>query len=184
MTIQTPHGEVVEPAPRHAYFGGSIEGRPGSRAVLTVLDRGGVRGLVHDGSSWWRIGEIEDKAFGRQRPAAGSADPIDRCYGVQNGCYSGSPSLPAGCPGTGNNCGTIMSYCHLLPGGVGGNISLGLGTSSPYGVLPGRVPDRMASHVLTQAGANPGCLDHTVADLIFSDSFESGNASAWSARVP
>ena len=36
--------------------------------------------------------------------------PIDMCYSGEPGCYSGPTSLPPG-------GGTIMSYCHLLPGG-------------------------------------------------------------------
>ncbi len=35
--------------------------------------------------------------------------PIDMCYGVESGCYSG-PSVPT--------LGTIMSYCHLTSGGI------------------------------------------------------------------
>jgi metallopeptidase family M12-like protein/S-layer family protein len=36
--------------------------------------------------------------------------PIDMCYSGEPGCYSGPTSLPPG-------GGTLMSYCHLLPGG-------------------------------------------------------------------
>ena len=36
--------------------------------------------------------------------------PLDHCYNGESGCYSGPESLPPG-------GGTIMSYCHLLPGG-------------------------------------------------------------------
>ena len=36
--------------------------------------------------------------------------PIDQCYNLEAGCYSGPTSLPPG-------GGTLMSYCHLLPGG-------------------------------------------------------------------
>ena len=43
--------------------------------------------------------------------------PIDMCYNAEAGCYSG----PVVNPGPGG--GTIMSYCHLLPGGFG-NIDL------------------------------------------------------------
>jgi hypothetical protein len=35
--------------------------------------------------------------------------PIDECYNLEPGCYSG-PLVPSQ--------GTIMSYCHLLPGGL------------------------------------------------------------------
>jgi hypothetical protein len=39
-------------------------------------------------------------------------DWTDECYSGESGCYSGPTSVPAG-------KGTIMSYCHLLPGGFG-----------------------------------------------------------------
>ncbi len=37
--------------------------------------------------------------------------PIDQCFAGESGCYSGPTSLPAG-------GGTLMSYCHLQPGGL------------------------------------------------------------------
>jgi metallopeptidase family M12-like protein len=43
--------------------------------------------------------------------------PIDMCYAAEGGCYSGSVVNP------GPLGGTIMSYCHLLSGGLG-NIDL------------------------------------------------------------
>lgn len=36
---------------------------------------------------------------------------VDHCYGSEGGCYSGPLSVPA-------EKGTIMSYCHLRPGGA------------------------------------------------------------------
>lgn len=45
--------------------------------------------------------------------------PVDGCYAGEAGCYSGPTSLPPG-------GGTIMSYCHLLPGGEA-NINLTFG---------------------------------------------------------
>ncbi|MDA8020158.1 MAG: zinc-dependent metalloprotease [Thermoanaerobaculia bacterium] len=419
ITIQTPDGEVVRPAPRHLYFGGSIEGRHGSRAVVTLLESGGIRGIVYDSESWWRIGDVEeqdrkrsivrrvdpgegeefhcgngdlppdldslvagvrdhdeashaeathdarkvadkgtaasytariafetdeeylgrfggntadatdyvgdlvalgsmvytdevatswqvqsvnlwtttdpwdespgscalyefgkywndnnsgvdrtiahmlsgksansgvawvgvlcDDTFGSfpivtggcvevptningadyggdygftggidgnldiNSPAplwdsvavlheighnfnsphthcyngiGGSSDPIDMCFSGQTNCYAGPTSLPSGCPGSGSNCGTIMSYCHFQPGGISGNVSLTLGESWNYGILPDRVPDRMNAHVVSQADSNPGCLDLVPNDSIFSDGFESGNTSAWSSTSP
>ena len=41
---------------------------------------------------------------------------IDQCYSGESGCYAGATSLPPG-------GGTIMSYCHTLPGGLD-NINL------------------------------------------------------------
>ena len=46
--------------------------------------------------------------------------PIDTCYAGEGGCYNGVESLPPG-------GGTIMSYCHLLPGGDA-NINLTFGS--------------------------------------------------------
>ena len=90
----------------------------------------------------------------------GSDDHIDHCYGAQGGtCYSGTTELPDGCPGSGNQCGTIMSYCHLLTGGMN-NIAFTFGENFQYGVEPGRVPDRMSAHVIARAAAYPGCLDY------------------------
>ena len=45
--------------------------------------------------------------------------PLDHCYNQEAGCYSGPTSLPPG-------GGTIMSYCHLLAGGLA-NINLVFG---------------------------------------------------------
>jgi cysteine-rich repeat protein len=55
--------------------------------------------------------------------------PLDRCYAQENGCYGGTvvPSQ-----------GSIMSYCHLLPGGIG-NIDFGFGN-----VVGGVLRDRIA----------------------------------------
>jgi hypothetical protein len=44
------------------------------------------------------------------------APPIDMCYSGESGCYSGAVSVPPG-------GGTIMSYCHLRPGGFA-NVNL------------------------------------------------------------
>lgn len=35
------------------------------------------------------------------------ADPIDKCYNKEDGCYDGAPECPA------SGKGTVMSYCHL-----------------------------------------------------------------------
>jgi len=86
----------------------------------------------------------------------GNASPVDQCYGSETGptCFSGTPSLPGP---QGQGSGTIMSYCHLRPGGFS-NISLTLGQGHPYGVAPDRVPTRMREHVQARAIAYPGCL--------------------------
>jgi hypothetical protein len=94
-------------------------------------------------------------------PDTSYPDPVDPCYAA-GGCYSGPTGLPSGCPGPGQGCGTIMSYCHLRTGGYG-NIALTFGgsvldgSSHLYGIFPERVPERMHAHVLSRAGS--GCLD-------------------------
>lgn len=110
-----------------------------------------------------------------------NAAAVDNCNAGQcgtTGCYCGSTSLPAGCPGSGSGCGTIMSYCHLLTGN-NGNITMTLGLGHPFGVAPERVPNRMRAHVEAIAGSNPACLAPLGNDPIFSDGFESGNTGAW-----
>lgn len=113
----------------------------------------------------------------------GNGQPVDECSNIEagEGCYAGVQRLP--CASVGAGCGTLMSYCHLLSGGFG-NIEMTFGQDHPFGVEPDRVPDRMRSHVLSVAGSNAACLAPQVSDLIFSDGFESGDLSAWSAVVP
>lgn len=116
----------------------------------------------------------------------GNSNPIDPCYGGEcggSGCYCGTTGLPAGCPGKGYGCGTIMSYCHLRSGGFS-NLSLTLGQGHPYGVEPERVPQRMSSHVADRANWYPGCLDYMVPGYIFADGFSDGGTGAWSVSVP
>ena len=47
--------------------------------------------------------------------------PLDHCYNQEAGCYSGPVSVPAG-------GGTIMGYCHILPGGMP-NVNLTFGAT-------------------------------------------------------
>jgi hypothetical protein len=113
----------------------------------------------------------------------GNANPVDQCYGGEcglSGCYCGATSLPCATPGAG--CGTIMSYCHLLSGGLG-NTSPTFGLGHPFGTAPGRIPARMSAHVLSTAAQNPSCLAPTLPGTLFDDGFESGNTSAWSGAV-
>ena len=111
---------------------------------------------------------------------AGGASNVDECYGSQTDCYSGATSLPVGCPGSGQGCGVIMSYCHLLGGGLS-NIDFTFGEGHPYGVEPERVAARMTSHVISRAASNPGCLD--AIGSIFTDGFESGNTNSWGETI-
>jgi len=112
----------------------------------------------------------------------GNPQPIDECIPSNWGqsCQGVSGQLPANCPGNGNACGTIMSYCHGL-GGTISEISLTLGLGHPYGIEPERVPAVMSSHV--QARASSSCLAFPGGSGIFSDDFESGDESAWGLVV-
>lgn len=88
----------------------------------------------------------------------GSSQPVDECSASEcgrPGCFCGTPTLP--CSTAGAGCGTVMSYCHLLSGGAG-NITFTFGEGHPYGVLPGRVPQRMRTHVADRALLHPACL--------------------------
>lgn len=78
--------------------------------------------------------------------------PIDKCY---DQCTSEPKVLP--CEQRGGGCGTILSYCHLLSGGMS-NIGLTMGLDHIYGDQPERVPGRMAAHVASVAGRAPECL--------------------------
>ena len=55
----------------------------------------------------------------------------------------------------GQGTGTIMSYCHLMSGGV--NTSFTFGKGHGYGVKPDRVTDNMRSRLLQKAAGSP-CL--------------------------
>jgi hypothetical protein len=85
--------------------------------------------------------------------------PVDKCSNDEANnpwydCHSGTEQLP--CSGQ-SGCGTLMSYCHQLSGGYS-NIALTFGDGHPYGFLPDRIPTRMNSHVIKEAGKNPGCF--------------------------
>ena len=99
----------------------------------------------------------------------GNASPVDECYNGEGGCFGGTETLP-GPLGAGS--GTIMSYCHLLSGGLS-NIALNLGTRHPYGVEPVRVPNLMRDHVESRAGSFPACIRPTTIDLIYYSGLES-----------
>jgi hypothetical protein len=103
----------------------------------------------------------------------GSSSPIDQCYSGEcaNGCSCAANTLPGP---AGVRSGTIMSYCHLLPGNYG-NMALSFGTGHPYGVMPDREAVRMSSYVVSTAAGNPSCLALVAGGLgLFSDGFEGG----------
>jgi len=91
--------------------------------------------------------------------------PVDTCY-CDSSCFSGActAGLPAGCPSTGSACGTIMSYCHLLPSlqrnlawTFGGSLA-DASTTHQYGVSPRRVVTTMGDTIAAAAARYPSCL--------------------------
>ena len=85
----------------------------------------------------------------------GNANPVDQCATESGtGCFTGTPSLPGP---LGQRSGTIMSYCHLLTGGLS-NIESTFGAGHAFGTLPERVPAQMRQHVLDRAAGNAACL--------------------------
>jgi hypothetical protein len=93
----------------------------------------------------------------------GNSNPVDLCYSGEDD-YSGMSSLglpgigslTGGTAGAGN--GTIMSYCHLLNGGLD-NITMTFGLNHSYGKAADRVPQQMSACVQSTAQSHPGCLD-------------------------
>jgi len=89
----------------------------------------------------------------------GNSAPVDLCYNSANcGTQLGLPgenSLSGGT--TSEKPGTIMSYCHLLPGGYS-NISFTFGQNHVYGIDAFRVPDVMKNHVAAASSSFPDCL--------------------------
>jgi hypothetical protein len=100
-----------------------------------------------------------------------ASDPVDSCYvsetvdaGGVNSCASSTAQLPGVGSLTGGNVGggdgTIMSYCHLLAGGLS-NISRSFGESHSEGVSASRVSERMARAVENAYGYSSSCIATT-----------------------
>ena len=90
----------------------------------------------------------------------GNSAAIDSCYTGEcggSGCACGATSLPQNCPGGGQGCGTIMSYCHLLSGGMS-NISMTFGQGFAFGDEPERQAEYMTDRVIAANSSYPGCL--------------------------
>jgi hypothetical protein len=104
-----------------------------------------------------------------------SENPVDGCY-VEEGQGSHYWSRETALPGvgslqggvTGDRSGTIMSYCHLLPGGTSGNQSMTFGKDFRYGIEPDRIPERMRNFVGALALTNTACIA-TVTAVVDSD---------------
>jgi len=90
--------------------------------------------------------------------------PIDHCWNLEGGCYSGATSCPGG-------PGTLMSYCHLV------------GCGSTLQFHPTVVNRILNSYVAPATGE---CVFATgpSGDDIFTDGFEGGGIGGWSSSVP
>ena len=95
-----------------------------------------------------------------------NVNPVDACYinetdGAGYLCAKGTASLPGsnaltgGTSGSGN--GSIMSYCHLLGGGLG-NTSRTFGQGHAFGVLPERVAQRMSMAIENASALSNSCI--------------------------
>ena len=93
----------------------------------------------------------------------GNSNPVDGCYNREEGdaCWTGSEELPGVGALTGGSAGaqngTIMSYCHLLSGGLT-NISRTFGSNTSFGIEANRVPTKMSRRTAEVAAASPQCL--------------------------
>ena len=89
-----------------------------------------------------------------EKLANNGSDFVDTCYsGERAGCFSGTPACPAG--GT----GTIMSYCHLSPGGCSASYVF-------HPLIVGKLDNRIIANT-------PGCISEIYAgDVILSNGFE------------
>ena len=105
----------------------------------------------------------------------GNENPVDGCYveeGQGSSFWTGETALPGisslqgGSSGERN--GTLMSYCHQLPGGTSGNQSMTFGKDFAYGIEPDRIPERMRNFVGALALTNPSCIA-TVAAVVDTD---------------
>ena len=62
IVIHGDEGETRLPAPRNAYFKGAVDGEPGSRVLLSVLEDGTVQGIVTRSEGAYLIGGEEEGA--------------------------------------------------------------------------------------------------------------------------
>jgi len=117
-----------------------------------------------------------------------SLPSIDGCYNGEagnTGCYAGANALPGPSSlaggAAGGHTGTIMSYCHLLSGGMA-NLTFTFGGKAGfnYGVSPARESQRMSGYVAS-FGTN-ACLAPVSAGLLASG-FEAG-LGGWSGKGP
>lgn len=90
--------------------------------------------------------------------------PIDNCWSLEGGCYSG----PTSCPG---GAGTLMSYCHLT--GCGSSLSF----------HPAVIDRILYDYVAPATGV---CIfaQNEASNELFVDSFEDGTTDQWDEILP
>ena len=122
-----------------------------------------------------------------------ASDPVDSCYISEtadaiaiNSCASSSEQLPGISALTGGNAGagdgTIMSYCHLLSGGLS-NISRTFGQGHAQGVSASRVSERMARSVENAYGYSSSCISTTSTSTPTTNALTITRAGAGSGNV-
>ena len=62
IIVHAEEGETRLPAPRNAYFKGAVDGEPGSRVLLSVVEDGTVQGIVTRSEGLYLIGGEEEGA--------------------------------------------------------------------------------------------------------------------------
>ena len=73
IVVHGDEGDRQHPVPHNIYLGGSIEGRNGSFAALTIRQNGQIRGLVADAGRRWSV--ITDSETGELQGEAIPSDP-------------------------------------------------------------------------------------------------------------
>jgi hypothetical protein len=95
-----------------------------------------------------------------------NVNPVDACYTNESSgagylCAEGTASLPGSNALTGGTSGgangSIMSYCHLLGGGLG-NTNRTFGQGHDFGVLPERVAQRMSMAIENASALSNSCI--------------------------
>ena len=105
----------------------------------------------------------------------GNENPVDGCYVEEeqgSHFWTGETTLPGigSLQGgaIGDRSGTIMSYCHLLPGDATGNVSMTFGKDFAYGIEADRIPERMRNFVGALALTDASCIA-TVTTIVDTD---------------
>jgi hypothetical protein len=62
IVVHGEGGDQVLPAPKHAYFRGTLDGRPGSRAFLARLEDGSTQGMVSVDGAVYLVGADPEEA--------------------------------------------------------------------------------------------------------------------------